>query len=326
MAKLDIIIPVFNEAGGLETFHQTLEAVAPSLPADLRFIYVDDGSTDSTATVLHALRERDPRVVALALSRNFGHQAALTAGLEFADAEMIVTMDGDGQHPASLIPEMIRLYEAGYDIVQAQRIDGQETRWFKAFTARGFYALLNRVGELKIAPGAADFRLISRDVLNALGEVREYHRFIRGIISWVGFRTVLLPFHPPPRYAGGTKYSFRKMLHLAGDGLFSFSLLPLRLGVFLGFLFLLVAGAEFFYVMSFWISGRFRELVPGWSSLILLNTVASGVTMVLLGFIGIYIGMIFQEVKRRPVYILRNPLPAAKPRSGEPPRRRAAIE
>ena len=142
----------FNEAGGLETFHQTLETIAPSLPADLRFIYVDDGSTDSTATVLHALRERDPRVVALELSRNFGHQAALTAGLEFADAEMIVTMDGDGQHPASLIPEMIRLYEAGYDIVQAQRIDGQETRWFKAFTARGFYGILNRIGELKLPP------------------------------------------------------------------------------------------------------------------------------------------------------------------------------
>ncbi len=306
MPTLDIVIPVFNEASGLAAFHATLLAVAPDLPPQTRFIYVNDGSTDASAEILREMHARDPRVVHLELSRNFGHQAALTAGLEFASADMIVMMDGDGQHPASLIPELIRLHQAGYDIVQAQRIDSERARSLKAMTARGFYALMNTIGELKMVPGAADFRLISRDVHSALGQVQEYHRFIRGIISWVGFKTVLLPFHPPARFAGVPKYSLRKMLHLAGDGLFSFSFLPLRLGIFLGMLFLILAGTELVYVLSLWILGRVKELVPGWSSLVVLSTLSSGVTMILLGFIGIYVGMIFQEVKRRPVYILRN--------------------
>jgi polyisoprenyl-phosphate glycosyltransferase len=305
MASLDIVIPVFNEAAGLVAFHATLEAAAASVPCHARFIYVNDGSTDNTSAVLRHLACSNQRVTALELSRNFGHQAALTAGLEYADADMVIMMDGDGQHPAGLIPEMIRLHEAGYDIVQAQRIDGSETAWLKAITARGFYEVLNRIGELNVPLGAADFRLISRDVLYALRQMREYHRFLRGMISWLGFRTILLPYHPSPRQAGVPKYSVRKMLRLAGDGLFSFSLLPLRLGILLGLIFLALGGAELFYIARFWLSGRANQLVPGWSSIIVLMTLASGVTMILLGFIGIYVGMIFQEVKRRPVYILR---------------------
>jgi len=326
MAELGIIIPVFNEAAGLRAFHASLESVAPSLPADLRFIYVNDGSTDETQTILNELADRDPRVVHFELSRNFGHQAALTAGLEFVDADMVVMMDGDGQHPPALILEMVSLHRAGYDIIQGQRIDAGHTPWLKAVTARGFYALLNRIGELQMTAGAADFRLISRSVLDALRQVREYHRFIRGIITWIGFRTVLLPFHPPPRHAGSAKYSVRKMLRLAGDGLFSFSLLPLRLGIFIGFSFFGLAAMEFLYVVWFWVSGRFRELVPGWSSLIVLITLASGVTMILLGFIGIYVGMIFQEVKRRPVYILRGGVGKGRPVPADQYARQAATE
>jgi glycosyltransferase involved in cell wall biosynthesis len=304
MPSVDIVIPVFNEAEGLPSLHASLSAAVAGLPYDVRILYIDDGSGDETQAVLKNLASSDPRVQFLGLSRNFGHQAALSAGLDHARSDVIVMMDGDGQHPPDLIPEMLRFYELGYDIVQTQRIDSGNS--LKVSTGRGFYWLLNRIGELNISPGAADFRLISREVLASLRQFHEYHRFLRGLFSWMGFKSVLLPYTPKARLAGSSKYSLRKMLRLAGDGLFSFSLVPLRLAFFLGFAFLVFAVFEIAYVLSFWLSGDFSHLARGWSSIIIILTVSSGITMVLLGFIGIYVGMIFQEVKRRPMYLVRN--------------------
>jgi dolichol-phosphate mannosyltransferase len=214
-------------------------------------------------------------------------------------------MDGDGQHPPELIQEMLRLYQEGFDIVQTQRGDFiRSSNTFKRWTSRAFYRFISRAGEIQLAPGTADFRLISRQVLHALQQMKEYHRFIRGMTSWLGFRTAILPYEAGTRMAGETKYSLRKMVRLAADGLFSFSLVPLRLGIAVGCLFLLLAIAELSYVAVFWLLRDPRELVPGWSSLILMVTLGNGITMVLLGFIGIYVGMIFQEVKRRPIYVI----------------------
>lgn len=302
---ISVIVPIFNEGLSLCGFHTKLKAVLETVPYKHRILYVNDGSTDQTLAILKHIHASDQNVDYLSFSRNFGHQAALTAGLQHVGNNIVVMMDGDGQHPPELISEMLRLYEDGYDIVQTQRVDLAQpgSRW-KRMTSHGFYWIVSQVGEVKLLPGSADFRLISKDVVNALRSMKEYHRFLRGMTSWLGFRTIILPYQPSQRIAGETKYSIRKMLRLATDGLFSFSLMPLRFGIAAGCLFLLLTFAELSYVMSLWLFRGADKLVPGWSSLILMVTIGNGITMMLLGFLGIYIGMIFQEVKRRPVYII----------------------
>jgi dolichol-phosphate mannosyltransferase len=256
--------------------------------------------------VLAELSAADPRVRAVNLTRNFGHQAALSAGLDACDADAVIMMDGDGEHPPSLVPEMLRRFESGYDIVHTQREDrGRGGLFLKKLTSRGFYWTINRLGETQIAEGSADFRLMSREAVMALRQLPEYHRFYRGMVQWIGFSSVVLPFVPESRIAGKSKYSLRKMLRLASDGMFSFSLAPLRLGLLLGWIFLLLAGVEIAYVLSFWFRGTSSKLVPGWSSLIVVITVSSAFSMFLTGILGIYVGMIFQEVKRRPLYLVK---------------------
>lgn len=306
MDSLDIVIPVFNEADGVREFHTSLKHVASGLGvARVRYIYVNDGSTDGTQAILEEMAAGDPDVAAIELSRNFGHQAALAAGLDACgDSGAVVMMDGDGQHPPSLLPEMLRLHAEGYDIVQTQRRDGGAS--VKHFTSRAFYWLISRLGGLDYPEGTADFRLVSGAVLRALREVREYHRFYRGILPWLGFRTALLAYAPADRLAGASKYTPRKMLRLAAEGLFSLTLLPLQIGLVLGLAFLVLAAVEILYVASLWLGGQRHALAPGWSSLIVMMTIGFGVIMILLGFVGIYVGMIFQEVKRRPVYVVRS--------------------
>ena len=304
--RLDFVIPLYNEGPSLGGFHAALlEALAP-LSHELRFLYVDDGSSDDTGKILAALAQADARVAPITLSRNFGHQAALSAGLAAATADAVVMMDGDGEHPPALVPEMLRLYEAGYDVVQTQRLDrGRSGLRFKRASGAAFYWLINRLGETRIAEGAADFRLLSRDAVHALRQLPEYHRFYRGMVEWIGFRSVILPYTPAPRLGGSSKYSLRKMLRLAGDGMFSFSLAPLRLAIVIGLLFLLLLAVEVVYVLSYFVRGEEHALVPGWSSLMLMLTMSSAISMLLLGILGFYVGMIFQEVKRRPVYVVR---------------------
>ena len=303
---VDFLIPVFNEGASLHGFHARLTEAIGGLPYSFRFLYINDGSSDDSKEVLAELNAADPRVHAINLTRNFGHQAALSAGLDMCDADAVIMMDGDGEHPPSLVPEMLRQFESGYDIVHTQRLDAGRGGFFlKKLTSRGFYWTINRLGETRIAEGSADFRLMSRDAVKALRQLPEYHRFYRGMVQWIGFSSVVLPFVPEKRIAGKSKYTLRKMLRLAGDGMFSFSLAPLRLGLLLGWVFLLLAGAEIAYVLSFWFRGASTKLVPGWSSLIVVITVSSGISMFLTGILGIYVGMIFQEVKRRPLYLVK---------------------
>src|SRR4051794_566113 len=256
MTDLSIIVPVLNEAAGIPIFHSRLVKAVAGMNLNVNIIYVNDGSTDATQEVLNGIVETDSRVTACELSRNFGHQAALSAGLEYADGRLIVMLDGDGQHPPELIGDMIRLQSLGYDIVQCQRIDGANSASvMKRLTARLFYLLLKNVGEVDVPAGSADFRLITQDVLKAFKSLPEYHRFIRGMIPWLGFRSVLLPYQPGARLKGETRYSVRKMLRLAADGVFSFSLVPLRLGLIVGSTFLILGIAEITYVLAFWFSG-----------------------------------------------------------------------
>jgi glycosyltransferase involved in cell wall biosynthesis len=302
---VSLVLPVYNEAEVLEQTHARLRAVIDPLPERFLIYYVDDGSQDETPHILRRLAQEDPRIRILTLSRNFGHQAALTAGLDHAEGEIVISLDADGQHPPELIPEMIALIRQGYDIVQTQRVDVEQPLSFKRWSSALFYRLINVLSGTPILPGAADFRALSRQAVEALKSMPEYHRFLRGMVAWIGYRTIILPYRPQERLAGRSKYSLRKMLRLAMDAIFSFSLAPLYLGLSLGIVLLFLALLEMIYVLSFWISGNTSRLAPGWSSLMFVILIVGGMLMVLLSFIGLYVGYIFQEVKRRPVYLLR---------------------
>jgi polyisoprenyl-phosphate glycosyltransferase len=303
--KLDLVIPVFNEAGVIEKFYEQLSIVLVGLPAIIRIFFVDDGSTDGTADALRCITDLDPRVTVLTLSRNFGHQAALTAGLDVSQGDFVVSLDGDGQHPPEMIPQILELLNQGYDIVQGQRVEDTRAFSFKQITSLGFYALINRISGTQMVPGAADFRGMRRQAVDALKAMPEYHRFLRGMVSWLGYKSVILPYHEPSRMAGKSKYSLSKMLRLALDAIFSFSLMPLYIGLSAGAMFFCFAVIEMTYVLSFWIRDDIASLEPGWGSLMFVILTASGMLMVLLGFIGIYVGYIFHEVKSRPVYLIR---------------------
>jgi glycosyltransferase involved in cell wall biosynthesis len=305
---VEIVIPVYNEEAGITGFHQQLRAVIDSLPHNFRLTYINDGSSDSTSAKLEELVNSDSRVHVIELSRNFGHQAAITAGLDQADADAVISMDGDGEHPAAMIPEMLALAENGFEVVVTQRLEDQQAGWGKRWTSTAFYAFINRVGNTKIQPGVGDFRLLQRNALSALKSMPEYHRFLRGMVSWIGFRLAVLPYTPARRIAGNTKFSFRKMVSLALNAIFSFSLVPLYIAITLGGVFLLLALAEAIYVLRFWLLGLNSGLAPGWSSLMFVLLIVGGMVMITLGVIGIYLGYIFQEVKGRPVYLIRRVL------------------
>lgn len=300
---VDLVIPVFNEASVIEQVHARICAVIDTLPYIFNICYVDDGSSDGTPDALRTLG--DARVKILELSRNFGHQAALTAGMDAARGDIVITMDGDGQHPPEMIPQMIDLIRQGYDVVQTQRMDDATPASFKKWTASLFYSLINSISGTRILPGTADFRALSRQALEAIQAMPEYHRFLRGMVSWIGFSVVILPYQPADRIGGVSKYSMRKMFKLAMDAIFSFSLVPLYIGLSMGGVLLCLALVETVYVLSFWVTGHTSNLAPGWSSLMFVILIVGGMLMVLVGFIGIYVGYIFQEVKRRPIYLIK---------------------
>jgi dolichol-phosphate mannosyltransferase len=204
-----------------------------------------------------------------------------------------------------MIPQMLNLIGQGYDIVQTQRMDAAQPASFKKWTSGFFYRLLNSISGTRILPGTADFRALTRQAVDALKAMPEYHRFLRGMVAWIGFPMVILPYQPAERVSGQSKYSLGKMIRLAMDAIFSFSLVPLYVGLSLGGLLFCLAALEMIYVLSFWVTGRTSNLAPGWSSLMFVILIVGGMLMTLLGFIGVYVGYIFQEVKRRPVYLLK---------------------
>jgi polyisoprenyl-phosphate glycosyltransferase len=303
--KVDIILPVYNEGSIVSTLHERLSQTIATLKYSFTIYYINDGSTEQTGEALARIAAEDERVLVVELSRNFGQQAALTAGMNLAKGDYIITMDADGQHPPEMISKMLELAENGYDMVLTQRLETHQTGWFKRVTSTLFYRLINHIGNTNILPGSADFRLLNRSALDTLRQMPEYHRFLRGMVAWVGFRSVVLPYMPAERIGGVSKYSLKKMSRLAMDATFSFSLIPLYLGIALGGFFLILAAFEALYTLSFWILGLQSRLTPGWSSLMFMMLVVGGILMILLGFIGIYVGYIFQEVKHRPVYIIK---------------------
>jgi dolichol-phosphate mannosyltransferase len=305
---LCVVAPCCNEADGLREFYQQLSRKLSALPdCQYQIVLVDDGSSDATPQILADLAREDPAVRVLSLSRNFGHQVALTAGLDAAEGDAVIMMDADLQHPPALIPEMIACWQQGADIVSGIRQATHGAAWWKSATSGLFYRLINLLSDTYIVPGAADFCLLSRRAHQALLSVRERQRFLRGIVSWIGFQRTFIPFEAPPRYAGKSSYSLAKMIRLAMTAVISFSSAPLRMATRLG---LLVSAAGFGYLVYILLAWLFLKRVePGWTSTISVILILGGVQLVFMGLLGEYLAVVYEEAKRRPLYILKQPSP-----------------
>jgi dolichol-phosphate mannosyltransferase len=311
---VSLVIPVFNEEDVLPLLLERLRQMARLLPGGFEAVFVDDGSGDGSVQVLTGAHAADPRFKLVQLSRNFGQAAALTAGLDHVTGDAVVIMDADLQDPPELVPEMVRLYQLGFDVVHARRANRQGETLFKRASAGAFYRLMRLLTRINLEPDVGEFRLLSREASDAVGQLRERHRLVRGLVSWVGFRQTSLTFERPGRAAGTTKFPLRRMLELSLDAVTSFSAVPLRLATALGFLALLLGIGYAAY--AFWI-GYVRGLgVPGWTSLVILNIFFSGVVLVCLGFVGEYVARIFEEVKGRPLYLVRRRLGTGLPGEG----------
>ena len=299
--SVSVVVPVFNEADNLRPLHDALtrQLVAVGLPYEI--IFVNDGSSDGSMAVLRELGSRDPCVRVVSFSRNFGHQNSITAGLEHAGGEAVIVMDADLQHPPELIPQMVARWREGYQVVFTVRDDGKNVGLFKRWTSAAFYRCINAVSEVPIVPGAADFRLMDRTVVDCLIAMPERSRFLRGMVSWVGFRQIGLPYVAAPRFAGKSKYSVRKMFSLAVQGITSFSSLPLRFSAYLGFfaaVSVIPYGLWAIYAKLFT-----DQAVPGWASLLISVQFLGGAQLMSIGIIGEYVGRIYNEVKKRPLYV-----------------------
>lgn len=301
---LSIIVPCYNEEPALQLFYDAIQKVAPDLPTELEFIFVDDGSRDGTLQKIQQLHAQDPRVRFVSFSRNFGKEAALLAGLDHARGDVVVTMDADLQDPPALLPKMYQLIQTGdYDQVGTRRVTRKGEPPIRSFFARRFYCLINHMSKVELVDGARDYRMMTRPVVDALISMREYNRFSKGLFEFVGFRTKWLEYENIERAAGETKWSFWKLFAYAIEGICAFSTVPLVLAALLGVIFCLIA-----FIMVIIIIIRtlaFGDPVSGWPSLICVILLLGGLQLLALGIIGQYLAKTYLETKHRPVYIVR---------------------
>lgn len=302
MKTISIVVPVFNEEDNIEHFYESVCKVMESLPYDFELIYVDDGSKDRSREILHGLEKQDERVQSIFLARNSGHQLALTCGLDNADGDAVITMDGDMQHPPELIPVLLEKWEQGYEVVQTIRKTTEGVSAMKKLTSYYYYKLLNKLSNVHIQEGGSDFRLMDRVVVKAFRRYREHARFIRGMIGAMGFRQVQIEFVAPKRFAGVSKFSPRKMLNFAIDGVLAYSNLPLRLGLYIGTISGLISLLMILHV--FVSKYVLNDAVAGWATLTACVLFFGGMQMIVLGILGEYLGRVFEEVKHRPLYLI----------------------
>ncbi|MDX1684102.1 MAG: glycosyltransferase family 2 protein [Saprospiraceae bacterium] len=297
---LSIIIPVYNEFGNLQTLYGRLNS---TLPEQVEFIFVNDGSTDDSLNLIKSLARDDDRVRYINFSRNFGHQLAVMAGLDHCNGEAAVIIDADLQDPPEIISEMIEKWRSGYEVVYAQRVKRKGETWWKRWTAKWFYRILKRLTDIDIPLDTGDFRLIDRKIIDLLKEMPEKHKFLRGQIAWLGFNQTKITYERDERGWGEPGYSFAKSFRLAIDGITSFSALPLKLLTLFGFICAIVA----FLVMVYALYSKYawEDTVPGWASLMTSVLFLGGVQMIGLGIVGEYLSRVHDNVRRRPDYVIR---------------------
>lgn len=298
---ISIVTPVYNEEENVEFFHDAVTQVMKQLNMDYELIYVNDGSRDRTEQLINMLAEQDPHVRALTFARNFGHQIAITCGMDFARGDAVITMDGDMQHPPELIPTLVEKWQQGYDIVQTVRKSTEDAGFVKNITSRGYYSFINSISQTPIVPGGSDFRLMDRKSLDTFRKFHEHSRFIRGIVGGLGYRQTSVEFEAPRRHAGTSKFSMKKMLHLAVDGIITNSEAPLHSILYIGILAAFAGVLLTLYVLYCYTTGN---TVPGWSTMTILISIFGGINMMGVGVLGEYLGKIFQETRNRPLYWL----------------------
>ncbi len=299
---LSIVIPLLNEEDVIPELDRRLRGMLDSIGVTWETIFVDDGSTDRSLSLLGALADAEPRYRILSLSRNFGHQIAVTAGLDHAEGEAVVIMDADLQDPPDLVREMLAKWREGFDVVYAVRTRREGDGLFKRASAALFYRLMRAMVGIDLPVDTGDFRLQSRRVVLALRALRETHRFVRGFVVWVGFKQTAVTFSRAGRFAGSTKYPLRKMLRFAIDGITSFSIVPLRLASF----FAVISGVTAMGIALWagWVRFFVNGVVPGWTSILLAISLASAAQFLMIGILGEYVGRIYEEVKQRPLYVV----------------------
>src|SRR4051812_24244548 len=297
---LSVVVPLHDEEGTVRELHARVCAALEGMPFEL--VLVDDASTDLTGEMLVGLANADPRVRVIHLSRNFGHQAALSAGLEHARGNVIVMLDGDLQDPPELIARMLEHWRSGSDVVYGVRTERKGGGRVKLTTARWFYRVFARVADLDLSPNSGDFRLLDRRALDALLRMRERNRFLRGMTVWIGFTQTAVPYERDPRFAGETKYTARRMLRFSLDAISSFSWMPLQLATLLGFLFSAIALLTIPVVIALRLAG---ETIPGFATVLCVILLIGGIQLITVGIIGEYVGRIYDEVKGRPLYLVR---------------------
>jgi dolichol-phosphate mannosyltransferase len=300
--ELSIVLPLYNEEGNIYAVYDSLIQELEQITDDYEIIFVDDGSSDSSCDLIREIAEKDERVLGITLSRNFGHQIAIVAGLEHTVGNYVVMMDADMQHPAAVINELYAKALEGYDIVNTIREDEENMGTMKRITSKWFYKLSNKISKVHIQHSSSDFRLMNRTTVNALLKIKEKDRFTRGLVSWLGYKQTFVSFNSPKRHSGNTKYSYRKMFGFAASGIFSFSSVPLRISFLLGAVTCLFG---ILYTIFITVQYFLGNTVPGWSSLMIVILFLGGVQLLSIGLIGEYLARVFNEVKDRPLYYVR---------------------
>lgn len=302
MKIISIVVPVFNEEENIEHFYDSICKVMEPLAYDFELVFVDDGSKDRSREILRSLEQQDQRVQSIFLAKNSGHQLALTCGLDHADGDAVITMDGDMQHPPELLPVLIEKWEQGYEVVQTIRKATEGVSAMKRITSYYYYKVLNKLSNVHIQEGGSDFRLMDKVVVKAFRRYREHARFIRGMIGAMGFRQTQIEFVAPKRFAGVSKFSPKKMLKLAIDGVMAYSILPLRLGLYIGTLCGILSVLLIIHVLV----SKFilDDAVAGWATITACILFFGGMQLMVLGILGEYIGRVFEEVKNRPLYLI----------------------
>jgi polyisoprenyl-phosphate glycosyltransferase len=301
--RYSVVLPIYNEEANLLELYRRLSQVLDCLDGEAEIVFVDDGSRDRSLSLIRDLHDRDSRICYLSFARNFGHQIAVTAGLNFARGEAVVVMDSDLQDPPEIIPDLIDRWQRGFHVVYAQRRRRRQESWCKRLMAYGFYRVLRHLADVEIPTDTGDFCLMDRRVVDLLNAMPERNRYIRGLRAWVGFRQIAIPFDRDPRYAGGVKYTFRKSLGLAINGLVSFSRIPLRLSTYLGLvaaaIALLMAG-----LVVYWRLFAPNSPLTGYATIVIVVFFLGAVQLISIGILGEYIGRIYEEIKGRPLYTL----------------------
>ncbi len=313
---ISIVVPAFNEEAVLPHFHQKISEVLSEQPFNFEIVYINDGSSDNTLSIIKELRQADRQVTLIDLSRNFGKEIALTAGLQKAAGDAVVVIDADLQDPPELIPELISEWRNGYDVVYAQRSHRKGESLLKRTTAHFFYRIIQRISKITIPEDTGDFRILSRRAVNALNTFNEQHRFMKGLFAWIGYRQKAVQYQRDPRHSGKTKWNYWKLWNFAIDGITSFTIAPLKISTYLG---LLTAAGAFSYGIYMVIETLiYGNPVPGYPSLIVIILILGGVQLVAIGILGEYLGRIFNETKGRPLYFVNEYLPSQSASTRQP--------